>query len=527
RRGPPLAPAPPHQHGGLARGPPPAPLWLNEGMSSYFEGATFSDRGEIRVGLPAAARFGHLYALLERDEPLLWDLVTAEGMLTGDQYALAWGVVYYLVHGRGEDGVLLRPMAVRDALQRVEGGLISGPGLFEGAVLDGGEVDLEDFEAEWRDAMLAMYEAEQDPVTRAGELVAIADVRRAAGATRDARRLLGEALLRDPDCIPALSANASMEHERWLASKRKSEAAADATLLWARRLMDAARAAGDEAVIDEALDLCTAVDKAGIKKIWKAEKRYRDKLDRLLAKLVEEGRPKTALAVAELYVDDVLGDLRSDALARELRAAGVLALERPYRPFDGETLMGLAGARSVFRVEDGAIVGRAPRPAEASLLVERSLTPLFRLEGSFTLSNPNTMFGLTCASPEVGLMEGFVLRPAAKKGVELPGQMYKPFDLLPHGSLSALTQGYNAVRMGIAFRLDGDAGPMKALIVAGKEHAFVLSRTVPGELVLEIDGVVVGRRSVEEEASASSLGLVLYGGEARIEGLRAVEFDRL
>ena len=76
-----------------------APLWINEGMSSYFGGHLLS-KGEIGVGLPAFGRLGPLIRMIERGDRPLRGTIEAIGSLTAEQYSVAWGVVYHLTHGR-------------------------------------------------------------------------------------------------------------------------------------------------------------------------------------------------------------------------------------------------------------------------------------------------------------------------------------------------------------------------------------------------------------------------------------------
>ena len=511
-----------------------APLWVNEGMSSYFEGASFSKDGKISVGLPSFERLGNLYAMLERGDRPLKDLTRATGSLTAEQYAAAWGVIYYVAHGRDEAGKLLRPDALRTALEIVGDKMVTGAGLFEAAVLDGQNFD--EFETEWIAWIQDLHVAEEHPEERAltvaelGSLRAkTADPKKTEDAPilEDARVIFREALLRDPDCIPAMQGLADIAYAQWRASKKRDDDQADLVLLWGRKLHDAAIATGDEVLAESSLELCEEVDRVGFEKVADAEEDYLEDLDKVIGRLISNDRPRTAVAIAELYVDDVLGTNRAAQLSRELRMDGVLELERPFVAFDGKSLEGLSASTKNFRVEEDLLIGTSERPWRSPLFIERPLSPRFRFEGDVRFEDGNTVLAVCFSAPETGIMEGFAVRPKASDETEELNGLYPPFDFVPDGHASELTQRYIAARFGIGYALDGKPDKMSPAIEPGKWVRFVLESDEPGVLRLLIDGEVVGTREIPESTTEATVGLLIYGGVVEIYELMAFEIDRL
>lgn len=504
-----------------------APAWFNEGMSSYFEGATFSETGEIGVGLPARSRIDNLYGMLDRgDKPVRGVIHTIE-RLNGAQYAVVWGIVYYLRHGRDADGKLLRPGAIDQALDMLRGGIMTSPGLFEGAVLSAKGETLEEFEAEWIEAMKALHEAEADPIARATQLTEFGQKRRADGDIGDATQLFTEALLRDPSCILALESLVELHRDAWIQTKKRDDVAADKVLLWARRLYDAHQSAGDQAGMKSAVAACTEVDRAGHKRISKAETRYRERLEALLEKLAGGDRPKTAVAAAQLFVDDVLGTERAASLAVELRTAGTLVLERSFKAFDDVSLGGWSGAPNVFSVEEETIVAAAGRPFASPLALDRRLSPRFRFEGDVRIDDGNTIFGVTFSAPESDATVGFVMRPKRPRKADRPPVEYAPFDLLRPGYVQELTEKYDERILTVGYALEGKRQKMDSPLEPGKWARFSIAVTEPGWMTLTIDGEEIASTEVPEDASMSSVGVLVYGGTAAIANLVAIELDQL
>lgn len=516
-----------HEYMGLVTEDRVAPLWINEGMSSYFEGVTFSEKGEIGVGLPAFGRLGPLIGMIERGDRPLRGTIEAIGSLTAEQYSVAWGVVYHLIHGRDAEGKLLRPGALAAAMELLGERMVTGPGLFEEVVLAGSGQTLAEFEEEWIAAMRVLAEAEEDPTARAVELVTAAKERAAAGAAEDATGLYEQALLRDPLSIDALAGLAELHRSRWRGSRKKDDRAADETLLWARRLRDVALSLDEEEIAADADALCREIDRAGHKKIAKAEERYRARVDRVLDKLLEEGRSRTAVALADLFLDDVLGTSVAMDLAVGLRVDEIMTLERPVEMFDGETLEGINARRGVFTVEAGAITGTAGRPRPAGLFLDRPIAPTFRFEGFARLGDPNTVLSIVASSPEGGVFNGFSLRPDRVKGADKPGREFRPFDEARSGRIQTLTQRDPGDGFGPRYDLVGRARKAPVELEAGRWLHFALTHDSPGLLTLHIDGEEAGEFEFAPTATSATVGLLLYGGEGSFTDLVVYELDRL
>lgn len=516
-----------HEYMGLVTEERVAPLWINEGMSSYFEGVTFSRKGEIGVGLPAYGRLGPLIGMIERGDRPLRGTIEAIGSLTAEQYSVAWGVVYHLTHGRDAEGKLLRPDALPRAMELLGERLVTGPGLFEEVVLAGSGQTLEEFESEWIDAMRALAASEEDPLARSSELVRVAAKRADAGDRADALALYEQALLRDPLCVDGLAGLAELHRARWKESRKKDDQAADETLLWARRLRDVALGLDEVDLAEGADELCREVDRAGHKKIAKAEDRYRARIDRVLEKLLEEERPRTAVALAELFLDDVLGTSVAIELAVNLRVDEILTLERPVEMFDGETLEGINARKGVFDVVEGAITGTAGRPRAAGLFLDRSVAPTFRFEGFARLGDPNAVLSIVASSPEGGVFNGFSLRPARMKGVEKPAREFRPFDEARNGRIQTLTQRDPGDGFGPRYDLVGRARKAPVALDAERWFRFALTHDSPGLLTLHIDGELAGEFDFAPTASSARVGLLLYGGDGSFMDLVVHELDRL
>lgn len=516
-----------HEYMAMACEGRPSPAWFNEGMSSYFEGATFSETGEIGVGLPARSRLDNLYGMLSAREKPLKPAIQAIDRLTGAQYAVVWGIIYHLRHGRDADGKLLRPGAIEKALELLREKEWSSPGLFEAAVLSHRGETLEEFEAEWSEAMKALHVAEADPVARAQELASLGKKRFEDGDPEDAATLYSDALLRDPGCFEALEGLVEVHRSRWIDSRKRDDQLADEVLYWARRLYESHRDVGDEEGMEAAVDICTEVDRAGHKRVSRAEARYREQLEKVMGRLIEGERPRTAIAVARLYVDDVLGTEREASLARELREDGTLALEREFVAFDGTSLTGWSASPDVVSVDDGTLVAAGGRPFSSPIQLDRALSRFFRFEGDVMLEDGNTIIGVTFSCPEADAVRGFVMRPKRPKKEKKPELEYEPFDRLKHGRVQVLTEAYDEQILAVGFALDGKAKKMKDPLLAGKWSTFSMEVTEPGVLVLSVNGEEVARTEIPEDASSSSIGLLVYGGRATMANMRAVELDAL
>ncbi len=560
-----------HQYMAAATEGKRAPLWLNEGMSSYFEGARMTDDFGVDVGLPAMDRLEVLVSIFNhtldwgRDEAPLEDEggEEAEGseettpgepeepqvvidsggsgsfleglvsvghdkFLNGMQYSGAWGITYYLRHGRDETGRRLRPGALSGLLRLVRAEAeITPRELFDTGVLALRDQTLEEFESEWRTWILDLHERAQDPKALAAELAALGTARAKEGEKDLAHGLFEEALLWDPYQFEALLGEAQFAIDAWEATSRRDDGLADEALIRTRRIYEAAVEAENEEWQDKAAELCNSIDGAGFKRIQSAESKYRRKVRRLIETALSNGSPQTALAVADLYLDKTIGGDFRDRFAQRLREEGTLVLKRPFAAFNGTSLMGLSGSPSKFQVKDGELHGSVERPERAPLYVERELTPRFALEGEFRLADSNTILGFCYSTPEMPQVVGAALRPKKQSSVKPPMFGFPPFDRVPTGRVVTMRQEFRVDYGGTEFRLARKSKRLGVSLEAGNWYSFRWKMTEMGYLELEIDDEVVCIIDVPEQASASSVGLLLYGGDMQLRNLVAVDMDRL
>ena len=102
-----------------------APLWLNEGLAGYMEGA-LSSNGSIVVGTVNSQRLSHLKQLIRSGKipPLRKVLSRSYGeSFNAADYAVAWGIVYTLRHAA-------TPMEEQRRRQRLEDYLAAAQGAF-------------------------------------------------------------------------------------------------------------------------------------------------------------------------------------------------------------------------------------------------------------------------------------------------------------------------------------------------------------------------------------------------------------
>ncbi len=505
----------------------PSPPWIAEGMSSYFEGARFSRQGEILVGLPARMRLENLTGLLRGGSHPLEQMLAAEGNLSGLHYAVYWGVVYYLRHGRDGAGKLLRPEALPRVLQLLRERDLGGDELFRLGVLNRKGETLEEFQADWEAWALTLLDLESSARERSESFAALAHRQLESGNAALAHDLFREALLRAPNCLSALQGMADLRLDAWEATNKKDRDLADETLYWGNRWYTAAFEAQDDSMLERATLVSSAVDKAGFTKIKNAEAKYRKSIESMIERTVENARPKTAVAIARLFLDDILGGNRRDALAKELRIAGKLTLGRTFLAFDGKTMGGLSAGAQQFNVKSGWVEGESKRPKESLLFIDRELSPLFHLQGEFRLGDSNTMLGFCYSSEQANQLEGFLLRLADGALTAKLEQGYRPFDLLPKSRVGHLAEAFQAERMSTSYVLEEATFALDPKWKAGDWLSFRLSRTTPGWLALVVEGEVVATRAVDPAGSEVSLGLLLWGGQLNLRKLEVVELDRL
>ncbi len=190
-----------------------SPAWLNEGTSSFFEGATAMKDGSVLWPDATLQRLRSLNHFLTRGGgPTVLDVLSFDqpGSYPGEYYSFGWGLVYFLMEYEDED--LQRPF--RDLYSEYRERMTSEGGvpneLFEevflGAKSPLGHESLKDFEKDWTrwilddikplhmGAMHRRREARMQQVTRfvdaAQEIIDAADA--AAGDDGDKKRKRGD-----------------------------------------------------------------------------------------------------------------------------------------------------------------------------------------------------------------------------------------------------------------------------------------------------------------------------------------------
>jgi hypothetical protein len=526
-----------HQYMALAAGAWQAPAWLNEGAACYFEGVRIDEDGRVLPGLPATHRLRALHRQLDRrgngapddaDERAAWNAQRmlrsvaespGDDFLTSEHYAVSWGIVYFLFHEQDEDGAYrFRPL-LREAIAAAGRGVTSGGQLFDESVLAASGLTLASFAERWAASMTRLYEQDLDRVAHARELVERGERWFGQGEAGAAREAFLAALLRDPRSVSARLGLARLR------SGSRDKADADDVLLWARQAWRAAVAAGDDAGREAAQVLADSVDPAGFRRIQAAEQTYREKVGAAVERQLARDRPRTALVLSRLFLDDVLGDEAHHALSRRLAAEGT-RFSRTLAAFDGESLEGLFVSARGVRVEDGAIRVAVERPGVATLVCERAAAPSCQLRGELLLEDANTLVSLMLSEGEVLGTRGFCVRPALREDEVLPPTRYAPFDLVEPGQVAELQERFDERSARAVF----DVGAPRAARTrppVGEWVEFVLDRSDPAWLVLHVGGQEVARRPVPDSRLPVQPGLIVYGGTCRIRALQVVEFDRL
>jgi len=136
------------------------PLWLNEGLATYMEGA-ITDDGRFEAGRVNGPRLKHLKRLIRADEyHSLHEVMSRRygQQFSVEDYAVAWGVVYILDHESDPKGRPDKQGSLQRYLEACRLGFFTDPAEgFSREFLRGGKL-LPNFESLW-----AAYIARQSP----------------------------------------------------------------------------------------------------------------------------------------------------------------------------------------------------------------------------------------------------------------------------------------------------------------------------------------------------------------------------
>jgi hypothetical protein len=508
-----------HQYMALAVGGNEPPPWLDEGMACYFEGARLGALGEVEIGLPARERLDRLHAILQAGvRPL--EAALMANPLPGMYYYTAWGLIYYLYHATSEES-LTNPyrdrihQLVKAAGQRPYRGL----DLFEEVILKPSGLSFSEFEEQWVQFILELHTREQDPVAAAAFHLQRGEHCLAEQAPQSAREAFADTLLRDPGNVAALLGLARV------AALKDGKEGEDAALLFARRAYRSAELRSDEEGMSRARKVAESVDKGGFKRLLRARQKYQQDIQRQIQRHLQEGRPRTALALTRRLLDGVLGTDRFVSLSRKLRKQGDLDLQRTTQVFDGATLEGLSASPSVFKIVDEQLVGGGPRPGRAPLFLAENCAAQFRLQGEIQLQDANTIVLFLMADPRRMTTQGFAVR-GARDGTPKPRNQYLPFDRLEPSYCARVVHEFHPEMGFTDFVLDSYKSAAHAP-PAGTWVPFLLNRTNPESLTLELNGVEIDTLSLDSDSPEVLPGLLFYGGEVRLRELQIIELDRL
>lgn len=520
-----------HQYMALAC-PVQAPLWLNEGMACYFEGAKLWRDGTVGVGLPAMSRLQYLMYLWEDRQALLKSMLTADParFLTPEEYSVAWSVIYFLRHHETEDG--MHPF--REVLVR----MIAAPGQQGGTweaplapVLQAARWTPAKFVEEWSTHMRELATRAAKPREAASWHVAAARRLSEKGAHDAAREHLELALQYDDGGHEAAMALAEHAAARAKASKEaapRQAAAKDEALALVHRAYRAALVADDEAGTLALSKTAALVDPAGFDKVAKGEAKYLSGIRAEQARMVAAGRPRTAVALARRWLDRVLDEDHSGQLALDLRRRGVLELRLPLRLFEPGSLDWLRADDGWSSTNDG-LACAIPRNAQGvayfrALRFSTSLGARFELAWESELLDEGACL-LAWVQPEgTPDWRGFCLRSTIA-GPEKPRMESADFFDMQFGTTASFDRGEDASGLPRISLLKEGRGVTD--LKAGKRIKVQMKHEGDGVLRLSIDGKPTMERPIDAKVRSWRLGLGFHGGDGRVPTLAGHELDRL
>ena len=520
-----------HQYMALAC-PVVAPLWLNEGMACYFEGAKLSRDGTVSVGMPASSRLRHLMYLWGDRQVLLKSTLTADPQrfLTPDEYALAWSLIYFLRHYETDEG----DHPFRDALVR----LIAAPGQQGGSwetplmpLLHAARWSSTKFVDEWSSFIQALAQRAANPREAVAWHLAAAERFQSKGAHEVAREHLELALQYDDgghQAAVALAEHAALRAKTSKEAAPKQAAAKDEALALVHRAYRAALVADDEADTQALSKTAALVDPAGFDKVAKGEAKYLAGIRAEQARMIAAGRPRTAVALARRWLDRVLDEDHSGELALELRRKGVLELRLPLSLGARDAMDGVS-ADGGWKATAGGYECAIPRDPQGvayfrALRFDSSVGARFELAFELEVLDEGACF-LAWVQPQ-GTPEwkGFCLR-STLSGPDKPRFESVDFIDMDHGTTALLDRGEDASgRPSLTLRKEG-RGAID--LKAGKPVKIQLAHSGDGVLRLEVDGKLKLERPIDAKVRSWRLGLGFHGGDGRVTTVVGHELDRL
>jgi len=483
----------------------PLPGWLAEGTACYFEGAELGARGAIaRIGI-AQERLHRLPDRLrapnEGDPSLLERLVGIDraSALPVEDYAVAWGLVYFLRHYENARSERIYEPAYRDFLAsyRREGGPPPGERFVEYFVTRPADPEIPDLEAlERRFVAFALdqYERHYGPADAARRFVEQARQQRADGRLERAVETYAVALRRLPG-----DARVRFERAELLASIGR----ADPAFVEYRRVRTEARraahAAGElpgfgdldaEGVVAEIDRRLNALVPDVPARVAQAERALREGVASLARRYAELDLPRRALRL----LDRAELALGGDVVLREARARLARATKvEPgiWRRLDPSAGLEVGPRRFAAGPDSLRSIGAAP--AYAIVLATEHVPARFRIEAvvRFPKGDPTALAGLVFgADDRTGLHLGglFAAGPAFVGRVS-DGPTTR---LVPVGSVPAARE----VRLGI--------------------------RRGPGEVELFVGGNSLGRVTLSPGSPSGPLGVYAQGDGIEFHGLRVL-----
>jgi hypothetical protein len=463
---------------------------------------------------------------------LLQSTLTADPdrFLTGDEYALAWSVIYFLRHYETEDGAFpFRAVLVR---------MIAAPGA-PGAswetplapVLQAARWSPDDFLREWSTFIEQLALRATKPKVALDWHLAAASRAASKGASDTAREHLELALQYEDGGHKAAQALAAHAAERAKASKEpapKQAARKDEALALVHRAYRASLLADDEEGTSALAKFAAMVDPAGFDKVAKGEAKYLAGIRTEQARMIAAGRPRTAVALTRRWLDRVLDEDHSSQLAMDLRRKGVLELRLPLPLCKPGSMAGMRADAGWSAGEEG--LQCVIPPGQQGVKYFRALRFDAQLGANFRVAWDGEVLSegaclLSWVQPQgTANWIGFCVRStvADPNGSRVDTSEF--FDLA-FGASADFDRAPDSEGIPRIVLRKEERGPTN--FKAGKRVRFQLSHEGDGILRLHMDGKQAMARPIDTKVKSFGLGLGFHGGDGRVIALQGHELDQL